>query len=934
MFTEPQVYPFTLEGGLDQSSSALTKYPGRLLACDGIEIMANEPGYHRRGGYERCTDDLMPSGVSVVFVTATTGAGTVAIGTTFIDGVNEVTVYPLAELAGTGPLPLATFDELTVGGLFSDGQGNAFSIDERIPGNRYYTADEVYAFRRQAIELIRSLVPEAPGDGPLRGGFRLRGVNYVFRNDDAALKLYQAGRFAWTEIEMPTILLFSDGIVEPEPGWVITDGTAVATVDTVSRQAGAWNYEEADYSEGYFTISELTGVFAPGRELTRVLAALDPIANGTFATADGWTEGDGGWLIDAGVATCDGSQTEESPLSIGSTIPAERIIRLTYTITRSAGSLRVELGTAVGQTREAAGTYTELLRAAEAEPDLRFVADAAFAGTVDVVSWEAAETVPAVVNGDFASDTVWDKGEGWEIAAGVASCDGSQIVASYLEQDYFLPANRAVEVTFTVSGMTAGALRAMVGEEYGPEVRDNGTYTHLIVPFEDTLTLGFEADAAFVGSIDAVSIAAVGFATTDSASFPYTLQAVTGTCRTVRHNFRNEAGGDSIFGVTGGNEAFEFDGEHYIPIYHPDADEHVGEYPYDVLIHQERLMLAYPGGQWIHSVSRQPRTFNPLLGGGSHICGSEITATKVVQGNTAVVFCQDSFWLLTGDGVYDDKTSTRNWSFFKYDENIGAEQFSVAGRGEHLFFSRGEIRSLKTTAAYGGFFTQPMSGDIADFLARRSGLVADSVWHQTKGQYRLFFTDGQAAYLTMVGTKIKGATTLTFPHVPTVVWSADEDGVQRIFFGADDGYLRRMDSGNTCDDEPIRGSMRLPYYAYGNVRQTKQFLQLILEFLSPVRVGNDTTFTWVANFSYGNPDAPRPRPETVENLPVAGGIYGANTGYGSMVYGGASVAELVAHLEGYGSTMSFLMVFETKYDSPFVLLSAITDYIPLGMEQR
>jgi hypothetical protein len=929
MFTEPIAYPFTLEGGLDQSSSALTKYPGRLLACDGIEIMANEPGYHRRGGYERCTNDLMPSGVTVIHVEVTV-TGTIAKETAFTCG--SAVAWPLVDLAEDGHVPCATFEDIMGNDVFSDGT-NSFTVTERIPGNRYYTADEVYAFRRQAIEMVRDLVPEVPGDGPLRGGFRLRGVNYAFRNDNTALKLYQAGRFSWTEVPMPTILRFKAGIVEPKPGWVVTDGDGTATIDTVSRQAGAWNYEEEDYSEGYLTVSGVTGTFAPDRELTRVLSAIAAISNGTFATADDWTEGDG-WIIDSGVATCDGTQTEASQLSIASTIPVERKIRLTYTITRSAGELSIKLGTVAGQKRSAAGTYTELIESAEDNPDLIFEADAAFAGTVDNVSWAAAETVPAVVNGDFASDTVWDKGEGWSIAAGVASCDGSQIVASYLEQDYYLPKDRAVEITFTVSGMSAGVLRAMVGEEYGPEVRENGTYTHLIVPFEDTLTLGFEADAAFVGSIDAVSIAAVGFATTDSASFAYELQAITGKCRSVRHNFSNESGKDSIFGVTGGNEAFEFDGEHYIPIYHPESDEHAGEYPYDVLIHQERLMLAYPGGQWIHSVSRQPRTFNQLLGGGSHICGSEITAAKVVQGNTAVVFCSDSFWLLTGDGVYDDKTSTRNWSFYKYDENIGAEPFSVAGRGEHLFFSRGEIRSLKTTAAYGGFFTTPMSGDIADFLARRSGLVADSVWHQTKGQYRLFFADGQAAYLTMVGTKIKGATTLTLPHVPTVVWSTDEDGVQRIYFGADDGYLRRMDSGNTCDEQSIRGSMRLPYYAYGNVRQTKQFLQLILEFLSPVRIGNDTTFTWVANYSYGNPDAPRPRPETVESLPVAGGIYGANTGYGSMAYGGASVAELVAYLEGYGSTLSFLVVFETKYDSPFVLLSVITDYIPLGMEQR
>lgn len=112
-----------------------------------------------------------------------------------------------------------------------------------------------------------------------------------------------------------------------------------------------------------------------------------------------------------------------------------------------------------------------------------------------------------VTNGGFATDTDWTKGTGWTIAAGVASCDGSQAGNSDLEQTISgLTSGKTYSVTFTVSGYSAGTVRARLGGTNGTLRSANGTYTESITA-SSAGTIAIRGDADFVGNIDDVSIA-------------------------------------------------------------------------------------------------------------------------------------------------------------------------------------------------------------------------------------------------------------------------------------------------------------------------------------------------------------------------------------------------------------------------------------------
>lgn len=143
-----------------------------------------------------------------------------------------------------------------------------------------------------------------------------------------------------------------------------------------------------------------------------------------------------------------------------------------------------------------------------------------------------------------------------------------------------------------------------------------------------------------------------------------------------------------------------------------------------------------------------------------------------------------------------------------------------------------------------------------------------------------------------------------------------------------------MDSGNTYDDDYITGSFRIPFYHYGSPRILKQFPQMVIELDSPLILTGNTEMSYTVNHAYGDPGYPRPGVETLTEFDSAGGFYGNNAGFGNFVWGGPLVSEILGYLDGYGSNMSVLVVFKTKYDSAWTFISAIVDYIPLGTAGR
>ena len=117
-------------------------------------------------------------------------------------------------------------------------------------------------------------------------------------------------------------------------------------------------------------------------------------------------------------------------------------------------------------------------------------------------------TTNTVINGNFDTADNWSTGAGWSISGGKANCDGTQTGNSNLFQNFAsIPLGLQAKITFTLSGVTAGALTPIFAGDQGQARNENGTYTETIT----TATSGntsfiLQANADFVGSVDDVSI--------------------------------------------------------------------------------------------------------------------------------------------------------------------------------------------------------------------------------------------------------------------------------------------------------------------------------------------------------------------------------------------------------------------------------------------
>lgn len=112
------------------------------------------------------------------------------------------------------------------------------------------------------------------------------------------------------------------------------------------------------------------------------------LLNPDFAASTGWTA-NAGWVISGGIATGTLASTDLEQTT-GVTLIAGKSYSLTFTMTRSAGTLTPKIGGTSGTARSSSATFTETI-VAGASQLLEFTG-AGFTGTVDTITIEPTNT--------------------------------------------------------------------------------------------------------------------------------------------------------------------------------------------------------------------------------------------------------------------------------------------------------------------------------------------------------------------------------------------------------------------------------------------------------------------------------------------------------------------------------------------------------------
>jgi len=223
------------------------------------------------------------------------------------------------------------------------------------------------------------------------------------------------------------------------------------------------------------------------------------------------------------------------------------------------------------------------------------------------------------------------------------------------------------------------------------------------------------------------------------------------------NNFYGDEAYDSIFGVSGADRAFSWDGFYLTKIYtQPDASK---DMPRHVSSHQNHLALGYRSGSVMLSVVGEPRNFDGVAGATEISTGDPVTGFAKMQGTTLGIFCKGSVHGLVG-------TSADNFSMSVLNPYEGAIEYTVADVGRPIYCSYKGISFFDQTAAYGDFAGRRLSYSVSPWLLPRlqgaasplqmnaaAGAPLVAYAHRTSNQYRLVFGDGYCLTMTLVGAE-------------------------------------------------------------------------------------------------------------------------------------------------------------------------------------
>lgn len=129
--------------------------------------------------------------------------------------------------------------------------------------------------------------------------------------------------------------------------------------------------------------------------------------------------------------------------------------------------------------------------------------------------------------------------------------------------------------------------------------------------------------------------------------------------------------------------------------------------------------------------------------------------------------------------------------------------------------------------AYGNFRDSTLTSKIQSLINQKRGIALSSAIVRDKNQYRLFFSDNSALYITMKGEKIAGIMPVVLDHsAANATSNEDSAGNEHMFISGTDGYVYQMDKGTSFDGEPIICFMTL-HYTNDGVRMLKDFMHSV-----------------------------------------------------------------------------------------------------------
>lgn len=382
------------------------------------------------------------------------------------------------------------------------------------------------------------------------------------------------------------------------------------------------------------------------------------------------------------------------------------------------------------------------------------------------------------------------------------------------------------------------------------------------------------------------------------------------------HNFYGTASGRCLYGVDGVNRAFQFDGSTFTQI----ATGMTTDTPVHLAAHQSHLWLAFAGGSLQVSPLGDPTaTWTPVTGAAEIGTGEDITALVPMR-DVLAVLCRDAIFLLYGSG-------SSTWQLQLHARESGA--FAGTAQMAHtlVFLDARGLRTLDATPAYGDFTATTRGWAVQHWLRERSAGVRCSLLAAEKSQYRLFFAAGVCLTAGLADSKRFSFLPQRLPVAVACAWRGEIDGEEYLLVGADDGFVYRLDVGDSFDGADITAVMRLPFNHAKSPDYRKRWRAAVVE--GSAAEDRQLAVGW--EVAYGSADYP---PVSARELALhaGGGILG-DAELGAFTLGGGLNEGVPVKLTGSGTNLA-LIVSATRNGEAAATLTGVRLQFDVRRRQR
>lgn len=453
--------------------------------------------------------------------------------------------------------------------------------------------------------------------------------------------------------------------------------------------------------------------------------------------------------------------------------------------------------------------------------------------------------------------------------------------------------------TLTQGGVTATIMRVVV---------ETGT----LLSGTNTGRLIISAPSGGNFSAGAATSTGGGAVTLSGAQTTITLQPG-GRVESITGNFTGSANTVRLYGCDGINPAFEFDGLVYVPIRTgatPDNPKHIA-------IHRNHLFLSQHSSI-LHSAIAAPYNFSITGGAGEIAVGDKITGMLNQPGSqtsdSIAVYGRSNTFVLYG-------TNSTNWSLTMFNRGVGGIDYTAQNVANSFVLDDRGVMTLQTALQYGNFVTSSLTANIMPFITSNASMASASCVSIERAQYRVFFSNGKGLYVTMVNGQYFGSMPVEFADPVLCIASDENDSGQEVaYFGSDNGFVYRLDSGTSFDGVAINAYFRLNFDSVKSPRIIKRFRKCAVEM-----AGQGYTETQFG-YQLGYNSAEKSQPGINVYTQPFSVVYWDQFVWDAFIWDGATLLPVECEMTGSSENVAVIIGNSTAYTNAFTVNSLIIHY--------